>query len=207
MPAALVSASLADGIRELTARDQDLAGLIDRFGRPPMWSRQPGFATLVRIILEQQVSLASAMAAYTRLAHAAGRVTPARVVAIDEAVLHAAGLTRQKTRYIRSLATAILRDEFDPARLNDLDDDAVRAELITLPGVGGWSADIYLLMALRRPDVWPNADLALGVAVQRLRRLPRRPSVDELDRIAEPWRPWRAIAARILWHYYLSDPA
>ncbi|OLC56220.1 MAG: hypothetical protein AUH85_07250 [Chloroflexi bacterium 13_1_40CM_4_68_4] len=192
------------GLAQLSGLDPDLAAIVTRFGPPPLWAREPGFATMIRIILEQQVSLASASAAYARLAARVGRVTPSRIRDVDEESLRAAGLTRQKARYIHALAESIVRKDFHFGHLAALDDDAAREALITLEGVGRWSADIYLLMALLRPDVWPASDLALASAVRQVKRLRQRPTTEELERIGERWRPWRAVAARLLWHQYLS---
>ena len=201
----LSTETLGPAVAELGARDPDLAAVVERFGPPPLWSRQPGFSTLVRIILEQQVSLRSARAAYARLQAVAGRVTPARVASIPERELRAAGLTRQKAAYCRGLASAIVADGLDLGRLGGLPDDEVRAALVELPGIGPWTADIYLLMALGRPDVWPRGDLALARAIQRVKRLRRTPGDDRMIRIARAWTPWRAVAARVLWHDYLSS--
>ncbi len=172
-----------------------------------MWAREPGFPTLLHIILEQQVSLASARAAFDKLSALAAPLTPERFLELDDATLKAAGFSRQKTGYGRNLAQAILVGSLDLARLAVLNDDAARAELMRIKGIGRWTADIYLLMALRRPDVWPSGDLALAVAAQRALGLPALPKSDELDAIAAAWRPWRAVAARLLWHYYLSRGA
>ena len=204
-PRRLSQASLLQGVRELSARDPDLARVIQRHGLPPLWSRRPGFATLVRIILEQQVSLASAEAAYSRLQSVVGRVTPRRVAATTEAQLREAGLTRQKAAYCGTLARALLTGTLDLAAIAQLRDEAVRAILLQLPGVGPWTADIYLLMALRRTDVWPVGDLALARAAQHVKHLRRLPNSEQLTRMARAWAPWRAVAARILWHSYLSN--
>ncbi len=179
--------------------------MVERFGPPPLWARRPGFATLTRIILEQQVSLASARAAYSRLQAAAGRVIPSRVAALSEARLRRAGLTRQKAAYCRGLATHIIDGKLVLGRLDRLADDTVRQALLQVPGIGRWTADIYLLMALGRPDVWPEGDLALAKAASRVKRLRRSPGADSLRRLARRWAPWRAVAARILWHAYLSE--
>jgi len=192
-------------VRELSARDRDLARVIQRYGPPPLWARRPGFATLVRIILEQQVSLASAEAAYGRLQSVAGRVTPRHVAATTEGRLREAGLTRQKAAYCHALARALLAGTLDLAAIAKLSDEAVRAIMLQLPGVGPWTADIYLLMALRRTDVWPVGDLALARAAQQVKRLRRLPNSEQLTRMARAWAPWRAVAARILWHSYLSN--
>jgi DNA-3-methyladenine glycosylase II len=201
----LSSSSLRVALAEIGARDPDLAAVVERYGPPPLWARRPGFSTLMRIILEQQVSLRSAAAAYARLQAVAGRVTPARVASIGERELRAAGLTRQKAAYCRGLASAVVVGGLDLGRLDGLPDDEVRSALVELPGIGPWTADIYLLMALRRPDVWPKGDLALARALQRVKWLRRAPGEDRMARIAMTWAPWRAVAARVLWHFYISS--
>ncbi len=198
--------TLAEGVAELSRRDPHLARVIQRHGAPPLWDRAPGFQTLVQIILEQQVSLASGRAAYARLETVAGEVTPGSVAALDDAMLRGAGLTRQKVSYIRGLAQAIVAGEFDPSGLAYLDDDAARTALIKLRGVGAWTADIYLLMALGRADIWPAGDLALVTAMREVKRMRSLPSSDRVERITRAWSPWRAVAARVLWHHYLSTP-
>ena len=193
------------GLRYLAGRDGDLARVLAAFGTPPEWFRAPGFPTLIHIILEQQVSLASADAAFTRLlAHVASPLTPERFLALDDAALKRAGFSRQKTAYGRHLARSILDGELDLEALGALDDAAVKALLLRVKGIGAWTADIFLLQALRRPDAWPAGDLALMIAAQELKRLDSRPAPVELVAIAEPWRPYRAVAARVLWHYYLN---
>ena len=195
---------LLSGVSDLVARDTDLAAVIDRHGPPPLWGRSPGFATLVRIILEQQVSLASARAVYGRLHHTVGRVTPHAIAHATDARLRRAGLTRQKAAYCRSLALAIVERRLDLASLAQQDDAVVETTLQGHRGIGPWTTDIYLLMALRRPDVWPRGDLALAKAAQRVKRLRSLPDSRRLAAMAQAWAPWRAVAARILWHEYLS---
>ena len=199
--------SLDRGLRLLARRDPDLAKIITDWGPPPIWARPPGFPTLLLIILEQQVSLASARAAFARLEAMIGAVTPSRLLALDDAALKKVGFSRQKTAYARHPASAIVGRRFRPTALEGLSDAKARAALIGLKGIGPWSADICLLMALRRPDVWPKGDLALAVAAQDVKRLASRPTPDELDDLAAPWHPWRAVAARLLWHHYLSSRA
>ena len=196
--------SLLFAVQELVQRDADLAAVVERFGPPPLWGREPGFPTLVWMILEQQVSLASARAAYDRLAAAVGEITPLTVLQLDDSTLRTIGFSRQKMGYTRHLAAAIVEGRFDPQALATLDDDGVRDALVKLKGIGPWTAEVYLLMALRRPDAWPIHDLGLLVGAQEVKRLPQRPSPQELAALAEPWRPYRAVAARILWHHYLS---
>jgi DNA-3-methyladenine glycosylase II len=200
----LTTESLADAIEDLAEVDDDLAAIVDRFGLPPLWARPPGFATLTFIILEQQVSLASARAAFERLTAAIGEVTPARFLRLDDAELLAIGFSRQKTRYVRELSQAILDGVLDLDAVERLDDDQATTALTALTGIGPWTADIYLLLALGRPDIWPATDLALVTAVAEVKRLERRPSADELTTLAEPWRPWRSVAARLFWHDYLN---
>lgn len=188
----------------LAAGDPDLAAVIERFGYPPLWPREPGFPTLLKLILEQQVSLASARAAYDRLAAAVGEVTPESLLALDDETLRGVGFSRQKARYGRLLAQAVLDGSLDVAGLAQLDDERVRSTLQRITGIGPWTAEVYLLMVLLRPDVWPRGDVALATAAQQVKGLPARPTQNELHDLAEPWRPWRAVAARILWHHYLS---
>ena len=192
------------GIRELTVRDADLARVIETYGAPPLWVREPGFPSLVYIILEQQVSLASARAAFQRLRAAASPLTPTRFLKLSDTQLKQIGFSRQKTLYTRLLAESLAKRHLDLNDLHDLSDDAARKFLIALKGIGTWTADIYLLSALRRPDIWPIGDLALAVAVQEVKRLRSRPSPERLERLSQLWRPYRAVAARLFWHAYLS---
>jgi len=189
----------------LAGQDADLAGIVHRYGPPPLWARDEGFGTLVRIILEQQVSLSSAKAAYVRLLAAAEVLTPERFLGFNDAELKVIGFSRQKTLYGRELAHWIAEGRLDLAALHGMSDEAVRSELMKVKGIGRWTADIYLLMALRRADVWPRGDLALAVAAQKVKGLASRPVDQELEAMSTHWRPWRAVAARLLWHYYLSS--
>ncbi|MBE0699239.1 MAG: DNA-3-methyladenine glycosylase 2 family protein [Anaerolineaceae bacterium] len=191
----------------LAGRDADLARVVDAFGPPPLWAREPGFGTLVYIILEQQVSLASAKAAYLRLSAAIDPLSPDNFLTLDDSTLKAIGFSRQKMAYSRILAQAILDGELNLAQLEELEDEAVRVELTRIKGIGRWTADIYLMQALLRPDVWPTGDLALAVAVQRVKNLEAVPGPAALYDLGETYRPWRAVAARLFWHYYLSSPA
>jgi DNA-3-methyladenine glycosylase II len=196
--------SLAAGARLLAARDADLSRVLERLGPPPLWAREPGFATLVYIILEQQVSLASARAAFTRLKELLGEISPAAFLSLDDAALRTAGFSRQKTRYGRILAQAVEDGSLNLGALESLPDEAVRVELTKLKGIGRWTADIYLMEALLRPDIWPTGDLALAVAVRRVKGLQAVPSPAELEALGEAYHPWRSVAARLFWHHYLS---
>ena len=188
----------------LAERDADLARAVSEAPDPPFWRRVPGFPTLILLILEQQVSIASALATYNRLAALVGDVNPTALLALDDQELRSVGFSRQKTRYARALAAAILEGRLDLQALAALSDEEARAVLVELPGIGPWTADTYLLSALRRPDVWPVGDRALQVAAAEVKRLPEVPGPAELLVLAEPWRPYRAVAARILWHHYLT---
>jgi DNA-3-methyladenine glycosylase II len=204
MPKALTGAGLRRAARALAARDEDLGRVLARLGTPPMWAREPGFPTLVLIILEQQVSLASARAAFARLLQLASPLTPRGFLALGDEALRAAGFSRQKAAYCRHLAALVESGELDLGGLAALGDVEARGELLKVKGVGPWTADIYLLMALGRPDVWPTGDLALAAAAHEVKRLPARPTYPELDALAQAWRPYRAVAARLLWHHYLN---
>ncbi len=205
LPAPLTRSSLARAVQELAARDAGLARIVAQHGEPPLWARPQSFATLARIILEQQVSVQSAATLYARVVQGIGAMEPGTVLAVGEDGLREHGLTRQKARYVVALAGQIDNGTLALRGLARRPDDEVRVLLTAVPGIGPWSASIYQLMALRRPDVWPPGDLALHVAVQRLRGLPALPSSTDAERMAEAWTPWRAVAARILWHGYLED--
>jgi DNA-3-methyladenine glycosylase II len=192
-------------VRDLAATDPALGASVERYGPPPLWARDPGFPTLVHLILEQQVSLASAQAAFNRLMRALGAVTPEGLLRLSDDELRAIGFSRQKTDYARSLATA-LTDGLDVDGLDGLPDDEVRAILQAQRGIGRWTADVYLTMCLLRPDVWPHGDQALATSAYAVLALPSRPSFAQLADRAEAWHPHRSTAARILWHAYLSEP-
>ena len=199
----LTRRTLLSAVRGLTNADPALAASVERFGPPPLWAREPTYATLVHLILEQQVSLASARAAFEGLEVAlASGVEPRAFLELSDAELRAIGFSRQKAGYARDLAAA-LADGFDLEGLADLRDEEVRSSLMRLRGIGRWTADIYLIMCLRRPDVWPHGDQALATAALELLELVARPTFDALELRARSWRPHRATAARILWHHYL----
>ncbi len=204
-PIRLDETVLLAAVEALTARDGDLARVVNAYGPPPLWARPAGFPTLVYIILEQQVSLASARAAFERLlAASGGSPTPERFLRFSDAELLAIGFSRQKAGYVRRLCDDLLNGGVDLDAIGRMDDAHAHAALVRLHGVGPWTADIYLLEALLRPDIWPVGDLALATAVQEVKGLGARPSPAELAGIGEAWRPWRGVAARICWHDYLS---
>ena len=202
----LTTESLLSAIEELAARDADLARVYARLGAPPLWEREPGFATLIHMILEQQVSLASAKAAFDKLLSVAKVLTPETFLALDDAQLRSMGFSRQKMRYGRFLAQALLDGSLDLEGVAALPDEEARAELCKLKGIGPWTADVYLLMVLRRVNVWPIGDRALVVAAREVKGLAADPSPAEMETLGEAWRPYRAVAARLLWHHYLNCP-
>jgi len=195
--------TFSQGVRLLTESDEHLANVVKTYGQPPLWVRDPGFPTLVYIILEQQVSLASAKAAFDRLQATVKPLTPKGFLKLNDAELLRIGFSRQKTLYTRLLAESLARRHFDLRYLHELPDDSAHKMLVAFKGIGRWTADIYLLSALRRPNIWPTGDLALATAVQEVKHLRTRPSPEKLEALSTPWRPWRAVAARLFWHAYL----
>ncbi len=198
-------ASLAAAVGALADVEPHFAEVVARHGTPPLWPRKPGFSTLALLMLEQQVSLAQARAMYARLEKAAGGVTPKKVATLGETGMREIGITRQKSAYLAALATELNGGALDLAAIAKLPDDAAIKALDDLHGVGPWTAQCYLLFALRRPDVFPTADLALVEAVRQLWKLRARPSPAAIERRANAWRPYRSVAARLLWHHYLSE--
>ena len=187
----------------LAAGDPDLRRALARVGYPASRQRDPGFATLLRIILAQQVSTASAAAIWRKLEAALqGEVTPARLLALDDASLRAARFSARKAEYARGLCAGVTAGSLDIAGLALLEEEAAIDTLVALRGFGRWSAEIYLLFALGRADVFPADDLAIQIAIQRLRGLAARPGGKLARELAEPWRPYRGAAAVFLWHYY-----
>ncbi len=198
----LTRQSLAEAAEALAARDCYLGSIYQTHGVPPMWVRPPGFLTLLRIVLEQQVSLISARAVFERLKSNIEPFTASGFIEAGEASLRALGVTRQKAHYCVQVAHAFTNRDLQ--RIGRMNDEDAHAALLRIKGVGPWTAGIYLLMALRRPDIWPNGDIALAAAVSGLRGMKERPSFRQLEEIAEGWRPYRSVAARMLWQYYLA---
>lgn len=206
MPARLTRAALTHAATELAARDRDLARIVAKHGVPPMWDRPSGFPTLVWIILEQQVSIAAARTLFRRLGEQLGEggVSPDTVAGAGVDGLRSMGLTRQKARYCHELANRVRDGRLDLAAVGRWPEDTARRALLEVPGIGHWSIDIYFLMALRRPDVWPRGDLALARAMRDVKRLRTVPTPERQADIAAAWAPWRSVAARILWTHYLG---
>ena len=199
----LTKESLSSAAKILAQRDPHLGSIYKTLGVPPMWGRRPGFETLLRIVLEQQVSLISARAVFARLKSNIEPFTPASFIVRDEPYLRSLGLTRQKAHYCIQVAHAFTNGDLQG--VGRLSDEDAHATLLRIKGVGPWTANIYLLMALKRPDIWPDGDIALATAAGKLLRLKTRPSFIELGKLAEKWRPYRSVAARMLWQYYLAE--
>ncbi|MBI4766537.1 MAG: DNA-3-methyladenine glycosylase 2 family protein [Deltaproteobacteria bacterium] len=191
-------------LNALKEKDPDLSDILAALGPPPLWKRRPGFPTLVQIILEQQVSLSSARAAFHKLLGSVSILTPEEFLKLNGKTLRQIGFSRQKAYYCRHLADSVRSGYLNLGGLSKMEDEQARAELIKIKGIGRWTADIYLLMALRRPDVWPLGDLALVAAVQRIKKLGARPSLPEMETLSVLWKPYRSVAARIFWHHYLN---
>ena len=202
--ASLDETRLAAATAELADRDPVLGELADRNGVPPLWPREPGFPTLLRLVLEQQVSLASADAAYRKLEHAIGVVEPEPFMELTDEQLRAIGFSRQKAGYVRNIAAGLIEGSIDLDLPADLPDAKAASHLMQIRGVGPWTAACYLLFALRRPDIWPPGDRALEVSIDRVYRRPGDASSRPADEMALAWRPVRAVAARLLWHEYLG---
>ena len=190
----------------LAASDTDLTAIIHAHGYPPMWNRPNTFETLVHIILEQQVSLASALAALNKLREKLGQITPEGLLRLTDEELKACYFSRQKTTYARHLAQALQSGELDLQALEKLPDHEVRARLTTLKGIGDWTVDVYLIFVLQRADIFPLGDLAAVNALKRLKKIPKDTSREQLVTMIGTWQPHRTIATMLLWHYYLSAP-
>jgi DNA-3-methyladenine glycosylase II len=191
---------------ELAAKDPDLADIIKTYGHPPFWSRPNTFETLVHVILEQQVSLASALSALNKLKEKLQELSPERLLLLTDEEMKACYCSRQKTVYLRHLAEALVSGRLNLTELEDLPDDMIRAKLTALKGIGHWTTDVYLIFVLQHSDVFPIGDLAAVNALKRVKNLPASTTKDEVLAIAEKWRPYRTIATMLLWHFYLSAP-
>jgi DNA-3-methyladenine glycosylase II len=188
----------------LASADGDLKLIIETYGYPPMWTRENTFETLVHIILEQQVSLASALAALNKLREKIKVISPEGILLLSDEELRSCYFSRQKISYVRSIATAIVNGELDLISLKKLSDTGVRTILNKLKGIGNWTIDIYLMFVLQRTDIFPAGDLAAVNAFKQIKRLPKDTSREEILNITVAWQPYRTVATMLLWHYYLS---
>lgn len=197
---------IRDSLDALGKRDADIAKALGLVGYPEPRNREPGFGALLNIVAAQQVSTASASAIRARLLAAIDPLTPENFLAASDETLRAVGFSRRKVEYGRGIAEAMRSGLLDAERLATASDDEVVAALTALRGLGRWSAEIYMLFSLRRPDVWPAEDLAIQEALRRLKGLELRPARAASEIIVESWRPWRGVAALFLWHYYKGAP-
>ncbi len=188
----------------LAKKDDDLAAIIKQYGFPPMWSRPATFQTLILTILEQQISLASAYAAFKRLKEKVGYVTPQKILALTDEEMRACYFTRQKIVYARGLATAIKTKKLVLSRLTNLPDEEIRTELKKLKGIGDWTVDVYLMHALQRSDLFPLGDIALVSSMREHKKLAKDFPKEKMLQLAEPWKPYRTVATMILWHAYIK---
>jgi DNA-3-methyladenine glycosylase II len=189
---------------KLSKKDKDLRKITSLYGNPPMWVRENSFATLILTILEQQVSLASAFAAYQKLKEKIKLITPQNLLQLSDEELRQCYFSRQKINYARGLATALVNEEISLQQFEFEKDEMIRTKLKELKGIGDWTADIYLIHALRRMDIFPIGDLALVNALKEIKALPSTTTKEELIKISEPWKPYRSIATMMLWHFYIQ---
>ncbi|MEO8403620.1 MAG: DNA-3-methyladenine glycosylase 2 family protein [Chitinophagaceae bacterium] len=188
----------------LAKKDKHLKNIIKQHGYPPMWTRPPTFSTLILTILEQQVSLASAFAAFKKLKQKIGTVTPKKILAMTDEELRACYFSRQKIVYARDLANAIESKRLNLKKLSTATEEEIRHELKKIKGIGDWTVDVYLMHALQRTDLFPLGDIALVNSLKQVKELAAHVSKEEMLLIAESWRPYRTIAAMILWHAYIQ---
>jgi DNA-3-methyladenine glycosylase II len=191
---------------QLALTDPHLDQIIKTHGYPPFWSRPNSFESLVHIILEQQVSLASALSALNKLKERVQEITPARVLLLTDEEMRACYVSRQKSSYLKYLAEALLNGQLKLEEFWHLPDEEVRSQLVTLKGIGNWTADVYLMFALQRADIFPIGDLAAVNALKRVKQLPAEITREEMLEITTQWQPYRTLAAMLLWHFYLSAP-
>lgn len=190
--------------KKLSKKDAHLQSIIDQYGYPPLWVRKPVFETLIHIILEQQVSLASAKAALTKLKEKIGTVTPKKLLLLSDAELKACYFSRQKIVYARCLAETIQNAKLSIKKLQSMPDEQVREALLTIKGIGHWTVDVFLMMVLHRTDLFPTGDIALMNSVRHIKQLPPHTTKEKILQIADAWRPYRTIAAYLFWHAYIK---
>lgn len=198
------SANFKKICNKLCRIDKDLHAIIRQYGHPPMWTRPATFQTLVLTILEQQVSLASAYAAFKKLKERVGYVTPEKILSLKDEELRACYFSRQKIIYARELAKAIQSKQLMLNKFSNSHEDEIRVELKKIKGIGDWTVDVYLMHALQRTDLFPLGDIALVNSLKEIKQLHADTTKENMLSIAESWRPYRTIASMILWHAYIK---
>jgi DNA-3-methyladenine glycosylase II len=188
----------------LGENDSHLQSIIYQYGYPPMWRRSNSFASLIHIILEQQVSLASAKAAFTRLKERIGKITPEKLLALSDEEMKACYFSRQKTLYARHLAQMISDRKIVLNKLRKLSNEEIRAQLKQVKGIGDWTVDIYLLFVLQRTDVFPHGDLAMINALREVKQIKKHAGKEDIIALSANWQPYRSIATMLFWHYYIK---
>lgn len=188
----------------LGKKDPHLQSIINQYGYPPMWRRNNSFASLIHIILEQQVSLASAKAAFTRLQEKIGKITPQNLLKLSDEEMKACYFSRQKTVYARHLAEMILTGKINLTRLRQLSNDEIRTQLKQVKGIGDWTVDIYLLFVLQRTDIFPHGDLAMMNALKEVKKQKPQVSKEYIIKLSANWQPYRSVATMLFWHYYIQ---
>lgn len=190
-----------EGINFLVKKSTIFQDILNKYGRPPAWEREPGFETLIKIILEQQVSLESAKAHFIALQQNIGTINPMNVLNASEKQLINSHLSRQKKTYIKALADEILNKGLDLESLHNLEEDEIRNKLINVKGIGSWTVNVYLMMCLKKEDIFPLGDIALKNTMKELTGLQTE---EEMLKLADEWRPYRTLATFFMWHHYLS---
>lgn len=191
-----------EGLIFLTSKNKRLAKIVELYGAPPDWKRKEGFETLINIINEQMLSLKAAAAIFDRVKDLVVEFTPENFLAVPDEKLRTAGMSGRKILYCKIISDAVISGELDLVGLRKMDNDEAKEHLVNIKGIGEWTANIYLLMALKRADIWPVGDHALHLAVQEVNKLKDYPDKKSMNIIAEKYKPYRTIAARLYWNYY-----
>ena len=188
-------------VKKLTSSHKLFSFIKDKYGTPPNWQRPQGFVSLSRIILEQQVSLASAEAHFNKLNNYLPRYSPTEILKLSDEEMRACQISRQKSKYLRTLSQAVLNKELDFDALSKMNTPEVRTKLTSINGIGNWTTDIYLMFCLQSKDVFPLGDIALINTIEELTKVKTKSGI---DRLTQKWRPYRSLAAYFLWYYYLK---
>lgn len=207
MPEHFSTLDFHDICDKLADSDPDLSGILKSYGYPPLWSRPNNFETIVHFILEQQVSLASALSALHKLKQHVAVFTPENILAMTEPEMRACYCSRQKQGYIKNVAAAIISGDLNLSAFGAMEDEDIRLQLTKLKGIGNWTADVYLMFVLQRADIFPHGDLAAVNALKSLKLLSADADRNTITAISMQWKPYRTIATMMLWHLYLSKRA